>query len=231
MPTATRCPGCEPGEVRIQVAVGTPAYGGYGYHNGGGGGHSTLSLPPSVFFVSRPITSIRFNKLSPVPSPRHRPCTFTAIASCPRPCGGRNPQYLLDAWLWSRLLARVEMRTLRDPVVMPRWDPGPVVVSPVPRICMLRLSQVRVRVALGKNSVYDRIAGRDLSRAGASHCARTALGGFRDRSVVGRAYRAFASCGQGPLRELPPLCFPPPVRRRVSARRSPSRSDSKRRRQ
>ena len=67
------------------------------------------------------------------------------------------PAHVLDVWLWSRLLARAEMRTLRAAVALPLWGVHPVVVSPVSDIVMLRRSEVLSRVGLAKTAVYDGI--------------------------------------------------------------------------
>ena len=68
------------------------------------------------------------------------------------------PECFLDAWLYSRLLARAAMSSLRDvPVLLP-WSPE-MLALPAPRgMRMLRLSEVIVRVRLSKSSIYRAIA-------------------------------------------------------------------------
>ena len=58
--------------------------------------------------------------------------------------------WTLDAWLCWRLVARDGMRTLRDPVVLPRWDPSLVSPPLVRGVQMLRLSEVVARVGFEK---------------------------------------------------------------------------------
>ena len=139
------------------------------------------------------------------------------------------PAHVLDAWLWSRLLARAEMSRLRDPVALPFWGVHPVVVPPVSDIFMLRRWQVLARVGLAKSVVYDAIGDETFpapapvtvcARRWASHEIQTWI----DQRTARSLRQAKARLRRSNLSVLPPPSRP------VSNGRSQKRSRSKRRR-
>ena len=140
------------------------------------------------------------------------------------------PAHVLDAWLWSRLLARAGMRTLRDPVVLPRWGSDPVVVSPVSDICMVRRTEVLVRVGLRKSALYEAVAGETFpapapvtvwARRWAAHEIQWWIDQCTARSLREAKRRLMSSTV---------ALFPPPPPRLPSNRRSWGWSGSERRR-
>ena len=77
--------------------------------------------------------------------------------------GGRAkgwPEYLVDAWLESCLACRSRMRTLQDPIDLPRWTPALELRHSRCGIRMLRLRAVARRVSVKKSHVYRLIAWR-----------------------------------------------------------------------
>ena len=65
------------------------------------------------------------------------------------------PADILDGWIESRMDARARMRTLSDPVTLPRWDPCVRSGALPPGIRILCLAEVLERTGVEKTTLYQ----------------------------------------------------------------------------
>lgn len=72
--------------------------------------------------------------------------------------------YMLDAWLQSRLRARDAMPSLSTPVDLPVWAPALLLTPAHCGIRMLKLSEVEYRVGLARTHIYRQIEDGDFPR-------------------------------------------------------------------